>query len=276
MDGNGFDPRLVEEVAKIVYDNCGIVFKESNLSVLVSRLSSKTKQKNLNLEQYLSQLRTDQQELVSFIDFVTTNFTSFFRNTSHFSILESLVLPDVLARNSVNREIRIWSAGSSTGEEAYTIAIVISEYFQKHKLDINQWNIRIVGSDISLESLFIAKEGRYPARSVKKIDAGLVEKYFIEEPGQEYYTLKEPIRKMVKFDFHNLIYDANLDQLDITFCRNVLIYFDTDIQVKVVDKIHQAMKPDAYLFIGHSESLTGLYDGFQIKSLPEGIVYVRK
>ncbi len=276
MEGVEFDPKLLEEISKLVYNNCGIVFKESNLAVLVSRLSSKIKEKKTDLEHYLKQLKTDEKELISFIDFVTTNFTSFFRNTKHFDILEKIILPDLVQKNQSSKLINIWSAGSSTGEEAYTIAILVYDYFLKQKLDISQWKINIMGSDISLESLFIAKEGRYPARSIKKVEPYYVEQYFSAEEGEEYYILKDFIRKMVKFDFHNLIYDANVSDVDVTFCRNVLIYFDTDIQKKVLEKIHKAMKADGYLFIGHSESLTGLYDGFRIKTLPEGIVYVRQ
>ncbi len=276
MPALSIDTKHLDLVAKLVYDNSGIVFKDSNLSVLISRLSTKLKEKEMEAEKYIQTLQIDKDELLSFIDFVTTNFTSFFRNTRHFDIFENVVLPDLVEKNKINKNIRIWSAGSSTGEEAYTIAIVIHEFFQKKKIIISDWNIEIVGSDISLESLFIAKEAKYPERSLKKVDPYFVQNYFREENGGQYYSVNENIRKMVKFDFHNLIYDANVDHVDVTFCRNVLIYFDSEIQRKVLEKIHKAMKPHSWLFIGHSESLTGLYDGFKIQNLKEGIVYARQ
>lgn len=268
----------LKTIAEMVYQNSGIVFKESNLSVLTSRLSTKLKEKKLDIDDYIRLLKNDHNELMSFIDFATTNFTSFFRNERHFDVLREDLLPMLVEKKtaSSNRTLKIWSAGCSTGEETYTIAIVVYNYFKTHRLDLSQWEIRIMGSDISLDSLFIAKAGKYPARSVQKIEENTIQSYFDPIEDDHYYILKDFIRDMVRFDFHNLIYDSNINGVDIAFCRNVLIYFDEDIQRKVVDKIHKAMNPEGYLFIGHSESLVGLYEGFKPQSIGKGIVYVKQ
>lgn len=270
------DPSFLDKIAQIVYQNSGIVFKESNLAVLNSRLSSKCKEKKVEPEEYLKLLNSDKEELVSFIDFVTTNFTSFFRNQRHFNIFEEEVLPIVIKKNEKSRQIRVWSAGSSTGEEAYTIAIVIHRYFIEHGIDLSQWNIHIMGSDISLDSLFIAKEGKYPYRSVQKIDPDIIKKYFIHTEDQKYYIVQNFIKEMVSFDYHNLMYDPNFGNIDIIFCRNVLIYFDESIQKKVLSKLYDAANTDAFLFVGHSESLIGIFDGFQPVSFKKGVVYAKK
>lgn len=270
------DENILKIIGDIVYKNSGIVFKDSNLSVLTSRISTKLKEKKVSAEKYAKLLQNNPNELTSFIDFVTTNFTSFFRNARHFEILEKTILPMVVEQKKHNRHITMWSAGSSTGEETYTIAMVVREYFEKNKIPINEWIIEIVGSDISLESLFIAKEGKYPGRSVQKIEPAYIQKYFTPLENGKFYLLKDTIKSMVKFDFHNLIYDSTIDDIDITFCRNVLIYFDDDIQKSVLDKIHKAMVDKGILFIGHSESLVGLYDGFKAKSFDKGIVYVKQ
>ncbi len=261
-------------IADMVYNVSGIVFKDSNLSVLISRLSSKLKEKSVSANEYISLLKKDKQELTSFIDFVTTNFTSFFRNLRQFEILKEDILPDVIKKNASQKIIRIWSAACSTGEEPYTIAMVTNDFFEENKLYEDGWSFNIIGSDISLESLFIAKEGKFPEKSVQKIEKSYLDKYFVSV--DDTYIINEEIKKKVKFDYHNLIYDNGIREIDITFCRNVLIYFDEDIQKKVVLNIYESMKPNTYLFIGHSESLIGLFSGFKPVNLSKGIIYVRQ
>lgn len=267
------DEKVLKEIADLVYETCGIVFKESNLTVLISRLSSKLKEKHTDAAGYLRMIRESQNELMSFIDFVTTNFTSFFRNPRHFELLTEEILPVVLPRVADKKKIIIWSAGCSTGEEPYTIAMVMQDYFTTRGLYAQGYSFQVIGSDISLESLFIAKEGRFPAKSMERVDPSYLSRYFIEADGS--YIVKDEIKKMVRFDYHNLIYDNGLRDIDIGFCRNVLIYFDEDVQKRVVSNIHLAMKPSGYLFIGHSESLIGLYEGFKPQNLTKGVIYVR-
>lgn len=120
---------IITKIADIVYKKCGIVFKDSNIVVLKSRLSAKTKEKNLSIEKYYELLISDENELNSFVDFVTTNFTSFFRNERQFEMFEKEILPEII--KNTDKKIKIWSAGCSTGEEPYTIAMVTYEYMEK-------------------------------------------------------------------------------------------------------------------------------------------------
>jgi chemotaxis protein methyltransferase CheR len=256
----------------MVYETCGIVFKESNLAVLISRLSSKLKEKKMTQREYFELLKKDKQELSSFIDFVTTNFTSFFRNPKQFEMLLEDILPIYAKRNASTKNIKFWSAGCSSGEEPYTVAMVVEEFFEKNNL--KDWTYSITGSDISLESLFIAKAAKFPEKSVEKIEKIYLDKYFNSVSGA--YIVKDSLKKNIRFDYHNLIYDNGIRDVDITFCRNVLIYFDEDIQRRVIANIYLGMKPETHLFIGHSESLIGIFDGFKPQSYPKGIVYVKQ
>ncbi len=267
------DP-AIKFIADLVYENCGIVFKDSNLSVLISRLTTKLKEKEVDSRRYLALLKEDKNELASFIDFVTTNFTSFFRNPRHFEILSEVVLPELEKRNSSSRSIKIWSAGCATGEEPYSIMMVVYHYFNRHNLFASGWNFSVIASDISLESLFTAKEAKFPERSVQKIEKPYLDKYFMEIDNS--FLVKEEYKKWVKFDYHNLIYDNGIRDIDITFCRNVLIYFDEDVQKKVMSNIYLSMKEDGFLFLGHSESLIGLFEGYKPFSTEKGIIYVKQ
>ena len=273
MQTTVYDNNTLKTLADIVYETSGIVFKDSNITVLSSRLSTKLKEKQISDIEYIELIKTDKNELMSFIDFVTTNFTSFFRQTRQFEILYEEILDELIEKNKAKKEIKIWSAGCSTGEEPYTIAMIVEEYFESKKIDIASWNVRIIGSDISLESLFTAKEGRFPDKSLQKVDENFKNKYFI--PVENDFIIKDNIKRMITFDYHNLIYDNGIRDVDVSFCRNVLIYFDEDIQKKVMDNISISMNDDGYLFIGHSESLIGLYDGFKPINKNKGIVYVK-
>jgi chemotaxis protein methyltransferase CheR len=267
------DQADLNEIAALVYQSCGIVFKDSNLSVLTSRLSNKLKENQVNSNEYVKKLKEEPLELRSFIGFVTTNFTSFFRTPRQFDILRENALPEIIRKNSEEKLIRIWSAGCATGEEPYTLAMVLNEFLEQNSLLVKGWDYSITASDISLNSLFTAKEGKYPAEGVKKMSPYYLNKYFKELSGE--YLVSDSIKKKICFDYHNLIYDNGIREMDIVFCRNVLIYFDADIQTRVLLNIHQAMKEKSFFFIGHSESLFGLFKDFSPMTTEKGIVYVK-
>lgn len=274
MDIGFFSDNDLKLVADLVYRTCGIVFKESNLTVLISRLSYKVREKNISAAEYISVLQRDSKELLSFIDFATTNFTSFFRNPKQFEILSNVVLPELISRNRDSKFIKFWSAGCSTGEEPFTIAMVLHDYLETKGYLDNGWGFHITASDISLESLFTAKEAKFPKKSVEKIERRYLDKYFTVV-GEDH-IVKDTIKKMVRFDYHNLIYDNGIREVDVVFCRNVLIYFDMDIQRKVLANIHMATKANGFLFIGHSESLIGVFENYKPQTSDNGIYYVRQ
>jgi len=175
-----------------------------------------------------------------------------------------------LSKNS-QKNLLFWSAGCSTGEEPYSIAITVDIFLKKNHLF--DWTYEVIGSDISLQSLFSAREGIFPQKALDKVPENIVRSYFL--PQGNGYQLHPDIVKHVRFDYHNLIYDNGIRDIPVVFCRNVLIYFDFAVQLKVLENIHRSMQEGGFLFIGHSESLIGITELFRAQSLGEGIVYVR-
>lgn len=257
-----------ERFRNLIYDASGIHFSSSNRTILESRLRERLRTvKCDNIGTYYSRIRTDEEELKVLLDSVTTNLTRFFRNTAHFQTLEYLVAPELVEykRSRRERSIRIWSAGCSTGEEPYTIAMVLKEVVP------SDMTVEIIGSDISLKSLMIGKEGFYPEPRVQGVPDKYLRRYFDEKPGG--YQVKDEIRKMIKFDYHNLKNDSGLRSLDIVFCRNVLIYFDEAAQKAAVNRFYEAMGHHSYLFIGHSESLFGMNTKFEFMKTDWACIY---
>ncbi|MCX7882192.1 MAG: protein-glutamate O-methyltransferase CheR [Brevinematales bacterium] len=265
-----FSESLLKQVADMVYQASGIVFQDSNLTVLESRLRTRIKEKNCSAEAYLQELRANAQEFRDFLDFVTTNFTSFFRYPRHFEMLEKEILPRVVERTQ-EKKLVLWSAGCSTGEEPYSLAMTVDNFLRANRLV--GWDYLVIGSDISLQSLFVAKEGVFPEKALVKVSPHIVARYFTKQAMG--YQIQPSLAQHVRFDYHNLIYDNGLRNVPIVFCRNVLIYFDLAVQLKVLENIHRTMAEGGFLFIGHSESLIGITDLFSPQSFSQGIVYVR-
>ena len=241
-----------------IYAESGIHFSESNRSILESRLKERFRTLDtMTPRGYLDLLRKDKDETKLFLDAITTNLTRFFRNQSHYDTFINHVIPDLIKRKteSGDRIIRTWSAGCSTGEEPYTNAMVLKEH-----LPVG-WKIEVTGSDLSLKSLMKAKEGFYPDARVSGVPENYLKKYFDSAEGG--YRIKDSIRSIVSFDYHNLKFDTGIKDRDIVFCRNVLIYFDEAAQKNVIDNFWKAMLPHSYLFIGHSESLFGMETEFE-------------
>jgi chemotaxis protein methyltransferase CheR len=206
---------------------------------------------------YYSLIRSDEGELKVLLDSVTTNLTRFFRNKAHFQSFEYFVVPDILAKKKERREtsLRIWSAGCSTGEEPYSLAIVLQEIVPR------EVKIEVIASDLSLKSLMAAKEGYYPETRVGDVPKRYLDKYFEKVSGG--YKICDSTKKLITFDYHNLKFDSGQEGLDIIFCRNVIIYFDEAAQKAAIEKFWNALAWDAYLFIGHSESLFGMNTKFE-------------
>lgn len=252
----------------IIYTSSGINFTEINRPILESRLKDRLKKTNIkSLDEYYKIITTEPEELKVLLDAITTNLTSFFRNTIQFYGLENYILPEIQKRKT-DKKIKIWSAGCSTGEEPYSIAMVVKE-----KMDPS-WQCEIIASDISFNSLMKAKEGFYHSSKVSGIPPNLLKKYTI--PIGDGYQIIEDLKKMIRFDYHNLKYDSGLRNFDIVFCRNVIIYFDTKAQIEVINRIYEAMADNSYLFIGHSESLFGMNTKFIFTKIGEACLYIKK
>lgn len=243
---------------KVIYDESGITFSSTNRSILDSRLKERLREKKLErVQDYYQLIMTDKNEMRTMLDSVTTNLTRFFRNQPHFDALVNYVIPKLIEmkRKVGNHHIKIWSAGCSTGEEPYTIAMVLKETLPMG------FTFEVLASDISLKSLMIGKQGFYADSRVSGIPQDYLNKYFTKSTGG--YQVKDELMKCVRFDYHNLKHDSGQRNLDVVFCRNVLIYFDEAAQLDTINRFWNSMANKSYLFIGHSESLFGMNTQFE-------------
>jgi chemotaxis protein methyltransferase CheR len=242
-----------------IYNASGIHFSSSNRTILESRLKERLRKSGTtDIEEYYTQITTNEGEMKTLLDTVTTNLTRFFRNTAHFKAFEHHVIPELVKYKKTagtDKTIRIWSAGCSTGEEPYSLAMVLKDILP------TDFKFDITASDLSLKCLMTAKEGFYSEQKVNGVSEKYLQRYFEKKPNG--YLVKEDIRNSVKFDYHNLKSDSGQRNLDMIFCRNVIIYFDEMAQNNVINKFYQSMNNHAYLFIGHSESLFGMDTKFE-------------
>ncbi|MCI6257582.1 MAG: protein-glutamate O-methyltransferase CheR [Treponema sp.] len=247
-----------EKFRKLIYDESGITFSDTNRSVLDSRIKERLREEKLNtVEEYYARILADKEELKLMLDSVTTNLTRFFRNQPHFDALVNYVIPKLLEvkKNSLDKTIRIWSAGCSTGEEPYTIAMILKDILPA------PYDFSITASDISLKSLMVGRQGFYTASRIVGIPEKYLDRFFTK--SDTGYQVKKELMDKIRFDYHNLRNDSGSRNLDIVFCRNVLIYFDEPAQLSVINRFWNSMSNKSYLFIGHSESLFGMDTKFE-------------
>jgi chemotaxis protein methyltransferase CheR len=253
-------------------------FHSSKKYFLESRLSRRLEATNApSLIAYMGMLkdtRTKSDEMLKLLDEITTNETCFFRNPPQLKALENVFLPEVVAtKGKIGfRKLRIWSAGSSSGEEAYTMAMLLLE---KRTSILKDWIIEIVGTDISETILAQARDGVYTAYSVRNTPDFYKKKYFREEAGGRF-VLSPDVKKLVTFSHLNLYEDAKMvfmKSFDFIFCANVLIYFDLASKTKVVQHYYNNLQPYGYFFVGQSESLHGVNDKFKTVHFPGGFAY---
>ncbi len=255
-----------EKISELVKRQCGINLHQGKKQLVKARLNKRLRTLNLHsFGQYLEMLERDRtgNELVTMLDSISTNLTSFFRESAHFDFLRQEALPEVLNKTG-RRSLRLWSAGCSSGEEPYTLAITLCEALP----NAGSWDIKILASDLSTVVLQRAAQGIYPAERLKTVDGSLVRRYFdpvrrhdIDGPA---YQVKPSIRKLVTFARLNLMEKWPMKgPFDIIFCRNVMIYFEKPIQEALVNRYYELLALGGYLFLGHSESLTGTKHPFK-------------
>ena len=243
---------------KLIYAESGITFTATNRSILESRLKEQLRNKGLaTVKAYYEEITKSKDELKEFLDSITTNLTRFFRNEAHFEALEKHVVPEIIKniKKTSSGTIRIWSAGCSTGEEPYTLAMLMNETLP------TSWNFEVLASDISLKCLMTAKEGFYAESRIVGIPDKYLAKYFEKVDGG--FKALPSLTSKIKFDYHNLKHDSGQRNLDVVFCRNVIIYFDEAAQTEVIQRFWESMAPKSFLFIGHSESLFGMNTKFE-------------
>ena len=259
-----------------IYEKTGIYFAENKMYLLESRLANRLNELNLSsFEEYYYHLKfggsKTEQEIPYLYDLVTTNETSFFRNPPQLDAFKIVVQKNYLNGTRPEAGLRMWSAGCSTGEEPYTLAIMMLELLAHSNVSMP---FTIYGTDISSKALESAKRAVFNNYSVRNTDKGILSKYFVEDKGM--YALKDSVKKYVSLDFLNLM-DASsyrkYRQLDVIFCRNVLIYFDEKGKKTVIDNLYESLKPGGFLTIGHAESLHNISRGFKPLIFPGTIAY---
>ncbi|OGU16364.1 MAG: chemotaxis protein CheR [Geobacteraceae bacterium GWC2_53_11] len=265
-----------EQLRDFIYNICGMYFHTTKKYFLESRLTRRMEATGSKTYQdYYLLLKSPRgsEELKFLMDEITTNETYFFRNVPQLAALENKLLPELVeTKNKMGfRKLRIWSAASSSGEEAYTMAMILLE---KRATLLKDWIIEIVGTDINETVIAQAKEGVYNAYSVRNIPDMYKRKYIREDNGK--FILSPDVKKFVTFNKLNLYEDSKMifmKSFDFIFCANVLIYFDTASKSKVVQHFYNNLQPYGYFFVGQSESLHGVNDKFKTVHFPGGFGY---
>lgn len=250
---NELTDKEFQTLREYIKKNFGINLGPEKKSLIYSRLRAILMEKGFdNFTQYYEYLLSDQtgNALVGFIDRITTNHTFFMRETSHFDYMRETALPEIERTFGGERDLRLWCAGCSSGEEAYTLKMIVEDYFKG-----KNWNTDILATDISTSVLTKAINGRYPKDSVLTLPQDWVQKYFRKE-GEEFAVI-DSIKNGIVFRKLNLMNPSFpfRKKFQIIFCRNVMIYFDLQTRLGLVDKFYDASEQNAYFFIGHSESL---------------------
>ena len=245
----------------LVYKESGIRLSENKKTLLISRLSKRLRALGLDsFRDYYEQYLKDENngERIQMLDLISTNKTSFFREPAHFEFLKNNILPALAGQ----RQIKIWSSACSSGEEPYTIAMTLYDHVQNPE----QWNFKILASDISTRVLARAQSGIYDSDQISEVSQARAKLHFLKGCGlnEGRIKVKPHLLNMVSFKRINLMdetYPIQCD-LDLIFCRNVMIYFDRETQQMLMGKFHHYLKPGGHLFIGHSESLQWLNHSF--------------
>jgi chemotaxis protein methyltransferase CheR len=289
-------PALTEAELKLlqtlVYQECGMHFDDRRTPFLQDRLQRRLKECHLDSFYSYYRLLVSQpgkQELSRLLENLTVNETSFFRNKAQLDLFQKDVLEELLHRKQERRDfnLRIWSAGCSTGQEPYTMAMQVADalsyYYLRNPLPIESpvpkplvpppWRVEILASDINYSVLRAAQEGSYPEHQMAPVDYSYRLRYF-DKVG-ERYVIKKNVKELVHFDFHNLKTEYLPQRNDIIFCRNVMMYFDEAEQKRLVEKFYRCLNPQGYLFVGHAESLLGLTEKFQMVHVNNGTAYRR-
>ncbi|MGF1579631.1 MAG: CheR family methyltransferase [Gemmataceae bacterium] len=259
MELQQLNQRQFEQFRDFIYAKSGIRIDERKITLLSNRIRQRLKANDIaDFDSYYRCLRSPlgTSELEHFLDAITTNETFFFRTQAHFDWLKSEFLSELLlAERSGRREktIRIWSAGCATGAEPYTIAICLAE----QAFRLREWELSILGTDISEKALGDAREGAYQERAVESVSEQQRRRFFEKPKDDQLWRVKHDITKMVSFETHNLLIPLGKPLFDCIFIRNVLIYFDRDSKQRVIKNLIRQLAEGGYLVVGPSE---GIYD----------------
>lgn len=262
--------RLIRELVK---DYCGLYFDDGSRYLIERRLSRRVRNHHLDTfrdyYRFMLYNRNSEEELTAIIDILTVNETYFFREQNQLKAFSMEILDELKEKNKSRKKLKIWSAGCSTGEEPYTIAMLIKE-----RGNFEGWDIEIHGSDINQRVLQTARKGVYRKISFRTMDAYIQKKYFNQENGN--YRIHDSLKENVTFSYLNLLDPFKmkfLGTMDVILCRNVLIYFDNESRKKVIENMYQRLINGGYLLLGHAESLMNVSTAFDLKHFKNDMVY---
>ena len=268
----GIDNRTFRRFAALIYDKCGIVISEKKRALLQARLTKRMRKTgHKNYRDYLEMIEADESgnEIPALLDAISTNVTHFFREARHFELLESWL---TRWEQSGQRRFRIWCAAASTGEEPYSLAITATEALSASV------DVKILATDISTQVIAAARRGVYRADKMKPVDPRILATYFTRqmEDGQHVYAANSALKRMIHFGRINLAHPPFPlhGPLDVIFCRNVMIYFDNAVRIRMIEDFMRLLRPGGLLVVGHAESLTGSLTG-KVENLAPA-VYRRK
>jgi len=258
-----FTHKDFNHLCALVDKHTGIQLAEGKEDMLYGRLSRRIRKVGLSsFKTYIDLLERDEggDEFGEFINAVTTNLTSFFRESHHFDYLKNTLLPALIKKNTVSRRIRIWSAGSSTGEEPYSIAMIVAETMPPG------WDVKILATDLDTDVLAHGERGIYDDSRIEDLDKSVVKRWFVKnsnQPGK--VRVKPELQALIYFRHLNLLQDWPMKgPIDIIFCRNVIIYFDLPTKQKLVDRYADMLPDDGHLFLGHSEAMNNMSNRFSL------------
>ena len=258
-----------------IHGYCGMFFDDGSKFLLERRLSRRLEQHRLkSFEEYYHFLRYDrkrEEELTILVDNLTTNETYFFRESPQLRAFSEEILPELRETLSCRKVLRIWSAGCSTGEEPYTIAMLLLEsgYWWR------DWQVEILGSDINQRVLHTARKGVYKKNAHRVTSPEMLAKYFIEEDKGDF-RIVDKVKELVSFSSLNLFDPFKtglISNMDVIFCRNVIIYFDKEAKKQVIESFYNKLREGGYLLLGHSESLINISNAFALRTLKNDMVY---
>ncbi len=266
---------LFDKYVKLVYKKTGIYYEHNKKYFVQKRLEKRAEiVQAQSLSDYYSLLKfsEDSSEFDQLINELTVNETYFFRDFPQLRNFAEDVLPFYVQNRAKGKRLKIWSAACSSGEEPYTLSIILLEMLENPE----EWDIQIIASDINTEVLQSAKIGLYDSRSIRDVPPEYLEKYFIRR--QDKYLINLAARKNVTFMKLNLMNDADMSVItgcDFIFCRNCLIYFDDHSRRSVLAKFYDSLTPGGFVFLGHSESVGRISSAYQVQKIGDTIVYSR-
>jgi chemotaxis protein methyltransferase CheR len=249
-----------KRIANLAGRYTGIVLGDHKQDMVYGRVARRVRKLDLNdFSSYLDFLEANtQKELSNFINVITTNLTSFFRENHHFEYLQTTVLPELRRKNSVTKRLRIWSAGCSKGMEPYSISMTLLKFGIP-----SDWDVKILATDLDSEVLDTAREAIYSSTEVDGLEESTVKNYF-QRGNAKDVKVKDKARQFIHFKRLNLLESWPMNgPFDFIFCRNVVIYFDKPTQKVLFDRYADMLSVGGYLFIGHSENLHGITDRFE-------------